>query len=305
MLGIGDYHEYGECCTCGSIQNLNPPNNLSKYYPSNYYSFKKKIEHPLKRWVRTQRALYNLGKVNFIGGTSTIFFGKPYFVDWLKRAGVTRDSAILDVGCGSGALLFHLKDCGYRNLSGVDPFLNEAIHQTGLHLLKLDVSDVTTKFDFIMMHHSLEHVLNPMRTLQHVTRLLNPNGICLVRVPVAGTWAWETYGSDWVQLDAPRHLLIPSIAGMQYLTQKIGLAIEEIQFDSDRFQFVGSEKIKQGLDSSGDTQTSFSRRQLREFDRHAEQLNADKNGDQACFWLRNINNLKIGFQPNGSSTQSC
>lgn len=286
MLGIGDRHEYGECQCCGSIQNLCPPSDLGKYYPDNYYSLNRKKEHPLKGWLRTQRARWFLGEFNLIGALTSNLLGKPYFVPWLKRANVDRNSEILDVGCGSGYLLFHLQACGYRNLTGVDPFLGQSIYEPGLRLLKLDLAEMKGTFDFIMLHHSLEHVLQPVVTLQQIARLLKPQGICLIRTPVAGTWAWQTYGANWVQLDAPRHILIPSVAGMEHLTHKAGLSLEETQFDSDRFQIVGSEKLKQGQSFYADAMALFSRQQIREFDRQAQQLNVDKNGDQACFWLR-------------------
>lgn len=110
--------------------------------------------------------------------------------------------------------------------------------------------------------------------------------ISLKCTPVAGTWAWQTYGINWVQLDAPRHLWIPSLAGMQHLVQRAGLSLQKIQFDSDRFQIIGSEKIKRGQSFHADAHTLFSPRQLRDLDRQVQQLNADNRGDQACFWLR-------------------
>lgn len=285
MLGVNDDHKYGECNVCGSIQNLHPPDDLSRYYPTNYYSLTPKPENFLKRWLRTQRARHGLGEFNPMGAIGTAVLGTPYFVNWLMQAHAGRDAAILDVGCGSGALLSHLQACGFRNLTGIDPFLPHSSYQPGLRLLKLDLAEANDTFDFIMLHHSLEHVPQPLKTLQQVARLLTPNGICLVRTPVAGTWAWQNYGVNWVQLDAPRHLLIPSVAGMQSLAQGAGLSVQEIKFDSDLFQFVGSEKLKQGQGFYADVQALFSRQQLREFDQHARQLNIDHNGDQACFWL--------------------
>ena len=288
MLGLSDRHEYGQCKHCGSIQNLDPPADLSQYYPSGYYSLSSGRENSLKTWLRTQRALQGIGQFNPIGAVATLFFGVPYFVPWLKQASqqanISLSSAILDVGCGSGTLLHHLKSCGYSNLTGVDPFLAESKSEHGLYLLKKELTKLEKSFDWIMFHHSLEHMSNPLEILTNTNHLLTTDGICLVRIPVAGTWAWQTYGSQWVQLDAPRHLFIPSLEGMKQLVQQANLDIQDIQFDSDRFQFVGSENIRQGkrfYDNS-----YFTAQQLREFDRKAKQLNNECNGDQACFWLR-------------------
>ena len=284
MLGIGDRHEYGQCQCCGSIQNLAPPSDLSKYYPNSYYSLSLNAENTLKTWLRTQRALNGLGHFNPIGLVATLFFGIPYFVPWLKRANLNLNSSILDVGCGSGTLLRHLKSCGYSNLTGVDPFLEKSESEDGLRLLKIKLSELEESFDLIMFHHSLEHMPNPLQVLIDASHLLNADGLCLVRIPVAGTWAWKTYGYQWVQLDAPRHLLIPSLDGMMHLAQKANFSLQDIQFDSDRFQFVGSENIKQNKQFY-DT-SHFSTREVKEFDQKAKQLNREHNGDQACFWLR-------------------
>ena len=93
MLGIKDAHEYGECQCCGSIQNLYPPSDLGKYYPSSYYSLNRKKEHPLIGWLRTQRACSCLGEFNLIGALTRALLGKPYFIPWLKRTNVDRNSA--------------------------------------------------------------------------------------------------------------------------------------------------------------------------------------------------------------------
>lgn len=286
MLGIGDLHQYGECQNCGSIQNLQPPKDLSHYYPSHYYSLSSKKENAIKTWLRTQRACYGLDKFNPIGALSAVLLGQPYFIPWLKHSQVNYDSTILDIGCGDGTLLKHLYACGYRNLTGIDPFLDKSTQVSGIQLLKLNIENLNGSYDLIMLHHSLEHTEQPLSTLKQIARLLSPQGIALVRIPVAGTWAWQTYGEHWVQLDAPRHLLIPSMKGMQYLIHNAGLSLESINFDSDRFQITGSEKNL--LDNSfyDDSKKLFSVKQLKEFDQKAHRLNAENSGDQACFWLK-------------------
>lgn len=290
MLGINDLHEYIECSHCGSIQIIAPVENIAHYYPDNYYSLQGKIESPIKQWQRIERSKQSLGKSNIllspVGWLLNQILNKPYFVDWMIHAGVATNSAILDVGCGSGKLLTHLRDCGFRNLTGIDPFLPESITSGGFNLLKQELSETVGEFDLIMAHHSLEHMSQPLSALEHMARLLKPEGICLIRTPVAGTWAFQTYGANWVQLDAPRHLFIPSVKGMQQLAVRSGLILQEIIFDSNRFQFTGSEKCQRGLGFYDNDRQIFSKKQIEEFDQTAVKLNQTQNGDQACFWLK-------------------
>ncbi|MBD2209708.1 class I SAM-dependent methyltransferase [Nostoc linckia FACHB-104] len=286
MLGIRDQHEYGECSQCGSIQILKPLENLAHFYPANYYSLQGKPESSLKQWQRAERAKQSLGKFSPLGWLINQILGKPYFADWLLYAGVSQNSAILDVGCGDGKLLRHLRDCGFRNLTGIDPFLNESKTDGEMQLLKQGLAETVGQYDLVMAHHSLEHMPQPLPALQQMAKLLKPQGYCLVRTPVAGTWAFQTYGADWVQLDAPRHLFIPSVKGMQKLALQSGLVLREIFFDSNRFQMVGSEKCKRELSFYTNEREIFSTHQLKVFDQTSTKLNQSQNGDQACFWFQ-------------------
>jgi hypothetical protein len=84
----------------------------------------------------------------------------------------------------------------------------------------------------------MEH---PDRVLQHAARLLNKDGKILIRIPVAGSFAWRKYREYWYQIDAPRHFFIPTPRSMQILAERCGLKIERIFFDSDTSQFSISE----------------------------------------------------------------
>jgi len=41
MFGVGDQFTYFECSKCGCLQIAEILKNMGKYYPANYYSFKK------------------------------------------------------------------------------------------------------------------------------------------------------------------------------------------------------------------------------------------------------------------------
>ncbi|MHA1195491.1 MAG: hypothetical protein ACTSRH_05160 [Promethearchaeota archaeon] len=60
--------------------------------------------------------------------------------DFFKILSVTRltlKSRILDVGCGAGNYLYVLKEIGYKNLLGIDPYLEHNIkYQNGLIIKK-------------------------------------------------------------------------------------------------------------------------------------------------------------------------
>jgi hypothetical protein len=143
-----------------------------------------------------------------------------------------------------------------------------------------------------MLHHSFEHLPEPLESLQEIERLLPRGRFCLIRIPLAAE-AWEKYGVDWVQLDAPRHLYLFTERSFRALAEKAGFEVVKILYDSEAFQFYASEQYARDIAMSeekafrGDYSKSiFTERQMREWEREAARLNRAGRGDQACFYLR-------------------
>ncbi len=296
MLGIGDQHDYLECNACGCVQIVNIPENLPSYYPDeDYYSYDK-IQSPtgLKRFLVTKRDLYAATGKCFVGRMIHSFLPHSK-IHTLQKTGITTNSHILDVGCGAGHLLHSLKATGFKNLLGIDPFNAEEIqYDNGLKIEKKSIHEMQQGgWDLIMFHHSFEHVFDQQQTLAKAFELLKPNGVCLIRVPTSSSWAWEYYGTHWVQLDAPRHLFLHSIDSIKLLAEKVNLQMEDVVYDSFAFQFWGSEQYKNGINLNDQNsyavnpeQSAFSQRDIAEFEKRSHKLNKQHKGDQAAFYLR-------------------
>ncbi|HPO68526.1 MAG TPA: methyltransferase domain-containing protein [Candidatus Pacearchaeota archaeon] len=143
-----------------------------------------------------------------------------------------------------------------------------------------------------MFHHSFEHISNPLETLYFSNKLLSDNGVCLIRIPVVDSWAWENYGVNWVQIDAPRHFFLHSPKSMEILSKKAGFKIKEIVYDSTEFQFWGSEQNKNNISRSSNnsynlnpSKSIFSKKDIKIFKKKSKKLNLEKRGDQAVFYL--------------------
>lgn len=279
MFGINDSFEYAECNSCKGLFLLNIPEDLGKYYPSNYYSFGKYIGSSLLSKV-LKRLRYKAFKLG-------VSLRPPNYFEWLSRLNVKEASRIADIGCGNGQLLAELAYCGFNSLHGYDPFLDEIDDSDKFSLRKVDFFDVEEKYDLVMFHHSFEHIPDPVRCFEKLVEILNPGGEALIRIPVTDGKVWKDEREYWFQLDAPRHLFIPNTKSMKVLAERFDLDLFNISFDSLDSQFWGTELYKRGKPYMGTTiQEEFTKSELINFKLKAEQYNKLNCGDQACFYLR-------------------
>lgn len=294
MCGIRAKFTYLECGACGCLQLLDPPADMSAYYPRQYYSYQRQ-QQPIGSWNSVRRHLRKSRNRSYFGISSLIrpFLGIPPSYAALyafSKIKAPKMAAILDVGCGAGLLLQDLLDVGFRNISGIDPFVAEDIdYRNGLQIRKCYLADMSgTTWDVIMFHHSFEHVADPRNALSVVARLLRKGGTCLIRIPVLA-WAWEHYGINWTQVDAPRHFFLHTEKSLQLLAEDVGLTLTSVDYDSTEDQFIGSELCTRDVPRTSITPQTiskfFSKRDLRMFRKRARTLNRQRLGDQASFYL--------------------
>jgi SAM-dependent methyltransferase len=274
MFGTRTPFPYWECAQCGHLQIVHVPEDLSHFYPDGYYSFAKRFSAcSLLAYRLHFKAARYLSLLRQRGGAA---FGA------VIRADLRPGARVLDVGCGSGNLVTILRSAGL-DAHGIDRFLVEE----SAYIRRATLESVEPGWDLIMFHHALEHMEDQVSVLRSARNKLNSGGRCLVRIPIAA-WAWEHYGSDWVQLDAPRHLAIHTLTSFRHACGRAGLEIDSMAFDSGPFQFMGSELYKRDIPWVEASRFPFSREERKAFRRRAAELNRQCMGDQAAFYLKAI-----------------
>jgi len=299
MFGTRAEFEYFECASCKCIQISNIPENLGRFYPKNYNSFdsvKKTTDNPIKRFLKITKANHFLKENNNILGKLLLMKYGPGFLYKLKPAKVSFNSSILDIGSGNGARLISLARDGFKNITGIDPFIEKDIfYENGIKIFKKDIYDFGGTYDLVMLNHAFEHMPEPENVLRQINRLLKPNRIALIRIPIADSYSWKKYGVNWVALDPPRHLHLHSPKSMEILAQKTNFKLINILYDSDYYQFWGSEQYAADIPMRSDKsfyenpdKSIFTYEQIENYKKMAIELNAKGEGDAACFYLQKI-----------------
>lgn len=293
MFGSNEAFTYLECSNCGCLQLVDAPSDTKKSYPSKYHSSKKeKIITAVSRRI-DRYGIFKRGSIGSLVRTVK----KPEssaLLNLMRDAEVKPYSRILDVGCGTGLLLDCLRDSGFTDLTGIEPYQKEYFGSS-MKILAMSIEDLADDngFDVIIFSHSLEHVPNQLATLRKASELLKQNGVCIVAMPVKTEYIWNRYGTNWVQIDAPRHYVIHTLKSFELLLERTDLVIDMTVFDSSIFQFFGSEQYVRGIPlrsqesySENPEKSIFNAKQISEFERMSKQLNAAGQGDQAIFCLR-------------------
>lgn len=282
--GTGEEFVYFKCPSCGCLQIAEIPADIAKYY-ENYYSITKRgaSESALKSLLRKQLFQAIIRKRFFHRIFSNINNG----FEWMNQARISFTSKIIDVGCGSGRLLIKMANSGFCHLQGIDPYIDTPLtyrcRRCSLSILKGGIESLSEQYDFIMLHHVLEHIDNQSEVFRTLKRLLAPDGQILINIPIVDSAIWDIYKTDCFQLeDAPRHLYLHTQKSIRLLADAHNLKIEQIHFVASPMIFTASEKQRQR--KSGKS-SSFSPFQYLKFQREAKYLAKNGQSGLACFYL--------------------
>ena len=271
MYGTGEKYNYLECSICGCLQIIDPPAEISESYPADYGSFsefnnskdnlaKKIIKNFRGKFFKLRGKLYlNSNPIlKFFAGKFFDFFlptsqplaslKLPYFFEILDEIKSNFNDKILDVGSGAGGGLVLMNQYGYTNLTGIDPFIKQdIIYNQNVRILKKEFGEVHGLYNIVLFQHSFEHIPEPAKIFEHLNSVTDNNSNIIISIPVADSYAWKNYKTDWVQLDAPRHYFIHTKKSLELLATTYGFYVNKIKYDSNEFQFWGSEQYRKGI----------------------------------------------------------
>jgi SAM-dependent methyltransferase len=300
MLGLRDQFDYFQCAACGCLQIAAIPADITPYYPPDYFGQGRASRFPIPHWAFTMFDRHEIRQALTPGAAEAgeapadpaSALARLALARYLPGIEADLGLRILDVGCGDGGFVRSLAALGFTALVGIDPYLPQSAEMSeSVQLRRTTLDDLAAEregpvFDLIMFHHVFEHLPDPAKTLAAAARLLAPDGLCLLRLPIVPSAAWEQYGVDWVQIDAPRHFFVHSRQSLTHVAEQAGLRLRRHFCDSISFQFVGSELYRRDIPlGSARPDRLFSAETLRAYAVEAIRLNQIGRGDQAAFYL--------------------
>jgi len=142
---------------------------------------------------------------------------------------------VLDVGCGDGFLLKYLQEKGWDG-TGIEPGNSTCAREIlGLDVVQgsLDAADFPARsFDVITLSHVLEHLHDPLATLQRVRHLLRDDGLVHIEVPNFDCLEARLFDGAWIGIAAPLHLYHFTPSTLRTAAERVELDIVESGFVS-------------------------------------------------------------------------
>lgn len=145
---------------------------------------------------------------------------------------------VLEIGPGSGRFLLAAQHVCCSAV-GVEPSpaATKILRAQGCNIHNSQFEEfarsyVGEKFSLVVMSHVLEHLPQPVDTVRQIKRMMKPDSVLLMRMPNAGSWAFQVVKGEWMGTDLPRHLIHWNARALTTLAQRTGMKIVKATYDS-------------------------------------------------------------------------
>ena len=217
-MGFINSGNFGADSHCPFCQHEQPD---VKFTASGFTFYKCKKCRSLFRWDCNIIKEYNYEESYYGDSKSEKFWFKPVVwflnIERSRRAAyiaknISKESSVLDIGCGNGALVHKVYKISGAKVSGVemDNVAANRAKQYG-HITVFSNSFekaplIDNSFDTISMIHSFEHIPFPLNTLYKIDSLLKQKGFFYLAIPNINSIQYKIFGRYWLHLDPEFHL---------------------------------------------------------------------------------------------------
>jgi SAM-dependent methyltransferase len=212
------FFDVAECTDCGFRYTAYPPTltSMKYYYPDNYYSLVPE-------------------KINLL---------EIFYYSLFRSIPTKEKGTLLDIGCGNGKFLYFMKKRGWevhgQDLSDVPEYLKKDIMIYSDEVYNLNIRD--SFFDVITLWASLEHMRDPLRSLEKCSKLLKKGGIIVIFTSNSDSFEAKLFGRYWHHLCVPEHYSQFTEKTLRMMAVKAGFKILKVRHDPITFGFINSFK---------------------------------------------------------------
>jgi 2-polyprenyl-3-methyl-5-hydroxy-6-metoxy-1,4-benzoquinol methylase len=160
---------------------------------------------------------------------------------------------MLDIGCGPGYLLSALNDPKWEKHGlDVSAFACEYGKQWAtMHVGTIeDTTFPDNHFDVIVMHHVIEHIPDPERTIEAVFKVLRPGGTLLICTPDFDSGCARRFGENYRLLHDPTHITLFCNESMHRFLRDHGFVIDRTQYPFFDTPYFTEENLMRLFDTS-------------------------------------------------------
>jgi SAM-dependent methyltransferase len=186
----------------------------------------------LSRWARAIPGLRSL--YYWLTDTNSVFI--PDLPSENARA--------VELGCAAGRFLEVLRSRGWA-AQGVElvpePAAEARKHGFEVHVGTFEeahLADAT--FDAAFAFKVIEHLADPLHTLQEFRRVLKPGGWFVFSIPNAGSWEARLFGRYWSDYELPRHLQHFTVDSIHQFLKKAGFTEVRVMHQRTVLGLIGS-----------------------------------------------------------------
>lgn len=290
QIGLREEFDYVECSNCGCLFIKEIPEDIGKYYGGDYLPHNA-TSGLFDKFSKKVFGIYisNNSLVKLIFDKRVTITTK-FWNSLVDKKLINLNSSILDVGCGNGNFLNILKKAGFKDLTGIDLFIDDENMLEGITIHKTSLEDFKSdkKYDLITSNHSFEHMDNQLINLKCFEKLVSDDGIIVIRIPIKSDFFWKKYGVNWFQIDAPRHFFLHTIESFKILCNQTNLEVVDVICDSYVESLFNCEKYSRDI-SMGDKEWDtfeLDNKTMDNFKKEIDKLNANNASDQAIFLLK-------------------
>ncbi len=137
-----------------------------------------------------------------------------------------KPGVLVDIGCGNGHFLRTAMQLGWETWGvDMDPKAVETAKKTGATIMQGSFPNTglpSDYFDWVTLHHVIEHVHDPLAALREVFRILKPGGHIWLATPNIDSLGHALFGANWRGLEPPRHLCIFHSNSLERALKSVG-----------------------------------------------------------------------------------